>query len=310
MIATITLNPCLDKYISVAHLDLNETNRSQAVIQYAGGKGLDVSRAVHEMGGETMAFGFAGGHEGVTLTTLMAREEVPYTFIPINDETRSCYIINVTDSSQQIRINTPGPGISVTEVLELVRRVWQLVPAPDILVCGGSVPPSLPADIYAIIIKQAHIQGIKIILDSSGVFLKEGIRARPLLIKPNVREAEELLGRPVESEKDILGAAKEIAGMGVEIAVISRGKDGVVAASQTETILAVPPIVTAVSTVGAGDSTVAGLAIALERKESLAYACKLAVAMGTAAVLTSDTTLARREDVQKILPLVRVETMA
>lgn len=310
MIATITLNPCLDKYISVTHLEINETNRSRPVTQYAGGKGLDVSRAVHEMGGETVAFGFAGGHEGITLTTLMAREEVPYTFIPINDETRSCYIINVADPSQQIRINTPGPDISMTEVTELIKRVWELSPAPDILVCGGSVPPGLPVDIYAIITKQAWGQGIKTILDSSGIFLKEGIKAGPWLVKPNIREAEELLGRRLRTEKDILAAAREIAGMGISIAVISMGKDGLVAASQTEVVKAVPPVVTAVSTVGAGDSTVAGLAIALERKESLLDACKLAVAMGTAAVLTSGTTLARRGVVEKILPKVKAEKLA
>ena len=310
MIATITLNPCLDKYISVAHLEMNETTRSQAISQYAGGKGLDVSRAVHEMGGETMAFGFAGGNEGITLTTLLAKEGVPFTFVPINDETRSCYIINQTESAQQIRISTPGPSVSVEEVNELVKRVWALRPAPDILVCGGSVPPGLPADIYAIIIRRAREHGIKTILDSSGIYLKEGIKASPFVIKPNAREAEELLGRHLASEKDMVHAAKEMVRMGVEIAVISLGKDGLVAADRHESVKAVPPAVTAVSTVGAGDSTVAGLAIALGGEETLIHACRLAVAMGTAAVLTPGTTLARRADVERILPLVRTEKLS
>ena len=309
MIATITLNPCLDKYISVSHLEMNETNRSQAVIQYAGGKGLDVSRAVHEMRGETMAFGFAGGNEGITLTTLLAQEGVPFSFIPINEETRSCYIINETDSAQQMRISTPGPGISMQEVNNLTRAVWEVQPSPKLLVCGGSVPPGLPANVYAIIIRKARRHGIKTILDSSGIYLKEGIKARPFLIKPNVREAEELLGRTLASEKDIADATREMVNMGVEIAVISRGKDGLVATDRHETIKAVPPTVTAVSTVGAGDSAVAGLAIALEGEETLIHACRLAVAMGTAAVLTPGTTLARRADVERILPQVRTEKL-
>jgi 6-phosphofructokinase 2 len=310
MIATITLNPCLDKYISVAHLEVNETNRSQAVKQYSGGKGLDVSRAVHEMRGETMAFGFAGGNEGVTLTTLMEQEGVPFSFIPINEETRSCYIIDETESAQQIRISTPGPGISTEEVNILLRLVWNMQPLPELLACGGSVPPGLPADIYAGIVRQAREHGIKTILDSSGIYLKEGVRANPFLIKPNRREAEELLGKTLPTEKDVLDAATEIVRMGVEIAVISLGKDGLVAASRTELLKAVPPTVTAVSTVGAGDSTVAGLAIALEDKETLADACRLAVAMGTAAVLTPGTTLARCADVERILPLVRIEKLS
>jgi 6-phosphofructokinase 2 len=261
------------------------------------------------MGGETMAFGFAGGNEGVILTTLLAKEGVPFTFVPINDETRSCYIISETDSSQQIRISTPGPRASAEEVNQLVERVWALRPAPDILVCGGSVPPGLPADIYAVIIRQAHEHGIKTILDSSGIYLKEGIIARPFLIKPNVREAEELLGRPLTSEKEMVDAARELVRQGVEIAVISRGKDGLVAADRLKSVKAVPPAVTALSTVGAGDSTVAGLAIAFEGEETLIHACRLAVAMGTAAVLTPGTTLARRADIERILPLVRAERL-
>jgi len=146
-------------------------------------------------------------------------------------------------------------------------------PAPKLLVCGGSVPPGLPADVYAVIIRKARRHSIKTILDSSGIYLKEGIKARPFLIKPNEREAEELLGRPLASEKDMVDAVNKVVRMGVEIAVISLGKDGLIAADKYETIKAIPPPVTAVSTVGAGDSAVAGLAIALEGGESLIHTC-------------------------------------
>lgn len=171
------------------------------------------------------------------------------------------------------------------------------------------MPPGLPADIYAVIIHQAREHHIKIILDSSGIYLKEGIKARPFVIKPNVHEAEELLGRSLAFEKDIVDAAQELVRAEVDIAVISRGKDGLVAADRSETVKATPPTVMAVSTVGAGDSTVAGLAIALEGEESLIHTCRLAVAMGTAAVLALGTTLARRADVERILPLVRTEKL-
>jgi 6-phosphofructokinase 2 len=310
MIATITLNPCLDKYISVVRLEMNETNRSQPITQYAGGKGLDVSRAVHEMGGETMAFGFAGGSDGGVLTALLGKERVPFSFVSVGDQTRSCYIISETESGRQTRINTPGPRVSTAELTELVKRVWGMLTVPDILVCGGSVPPGLPSDTYAVIINEARNHGTKTILDSSGDYLKEGIKASPFLIKPNEREAEELLGRPLTTEKDMADAAREMVRMGAEIAVISLGRDGLVAADRYETVKAVPPAVTAVSTVGAGDSAVAGFAIALEGQESLIHACRLAVAMGTAAVLTPDTTLARRGDVERILAMVRTEKLS
>jgi len=310
MIATITLNPCLDKYITVARLEMNETNRSQQIRQYAGGKGLDVSRAIHEMGGETMAYGFAGGNEGNVLTRLLAQEGVPFNFIPIEDETRSCYIINESESARQTRISTPGPGVRVEKVNELMQKVWGMRPSPSLLVCGGSVPPSLPQNIYASIISQAREHGIKTILDSSGEYFKEGIKAKPYLIKPNVREAEDLLGVTLKSDGDIVKAVEEMVGMGIAIAIISRGKDGLIAASQTEVIKAVPPVVAVASTVGAGDSTVAGLALKLSAGVTLHEACRLATAMGTAAVLSPGTALARRADVKRLLPEIKIENLS
>ncbi len=306
MIVTITLNPCVDKYITVAHLEMDETNRSQQVRQYAGGKGLDVSRAIHEMGGTTMAYGFAGGNEGVILTTLLKQEGVPFYFIPIIDETRSCYIINQLESARQLRISTPGPVISRKEVNNLTEIVWQTQPPPSMLVCGGSAPPGLPDNIYASIIRKARRHGIKTMLDSSGASLREGIKAKPFLVKPNRKEAEELLGKFLTTTAEITDAAVEIVRMGAEIAVISMGKKGLIAADKTEIIRAVPPEVTPVSSVGAGDSTVAGFAISLSRGEGLLQACRLATAMGTAAVLTPGTMLARRVDAAKIMPLVSV----
>jgi 6-phosphofructokinase 2 len=310
LIATLTLNPCLDNYISVKHLEQNETNRSQPVKQYAGGKGLDVSRAIHEMGGATMAFGFAGGVEGITLTTMLGREGVPFSFLPINEATRSCFIIDESEPVRQLRISTPGPGITMKEVDDLMSAVWGARPAPEILVCGGSVPPGLPDDAYAAIITKAKKRGIKTILDSSGAFLKEGVKAGPYMIKPNRREAEELLGRPLPLDRDVVEAAQEIVDMGIEIAVISLGRDGLIASSAGEVIKAVPPRVTVASTVGAGDSTVAGCALALLQGKTLAEVCRLAVAMGTAAVLSPGTALARRSDVEMLLPQIKVRRLS
>lgn len=306
MIATITLNPCLDKYITVDHLVMDETNRSRQVRQYAGGKGLDVSRAVHEMGEETIAYSFAGGNEGVTLKALLQQEGVPFSFIPIKEETRSCYIINEMEPARQLRISTPGPVISRKEVNALTTLVWNAHPPPVMLACGGSAPPGLPDNIYASIIRKAQSHGIKTMLDSSGAFLKEGIKARPFFIKPNRKEAEELLGKPLNTSQAVTDAAIELLGRGIEVAVISMGAKGLIAADKSEIIRAIPPKVTPVSSVGAGDSTVAGFAISLSRGESLLQACRLATAMGTAAVLTPGTLLACRHDVEKLMPLISV----
>jgi len=149
--------------------------------------------------------------------------------------------------------------------------------------------------------------GVRAILDSEGQWLAEGIKARPYLVKPNVREAEGLLGRALPDEDAIIKGALDIVDMGVEVAVISRGKDGIIAATSQEVIKAVPPQVKVKSAVGAGDCTIAGLALKLANEEPLFKACRLAVALGTAAVLTPGTELARRADVEELLPQVKVK---
>jgi 6-phosphofructokinase 2 len=153
---------------------------------------------------------------------------------------------------------------------------------------------------------EAKTFGVRTILDSEGQWLAEGIKAKPYLIKPNVTEAEGLLGRELPDEDAIIKGALDIVDMGVEIAVISRGEEGIIAATDKEVLKAVPPEVKVKSAVGAGDCTIAGLALKLANEESLSKACRLAVALGTAAVLTPGTELARRADVVELLPQVKV----
>jgi 6-phosphofructokinase 2 len=183
-------------------------------------------------------------------------------------------------------------------------------PSPDLIVAGGSLPPGIPSDVYYTIIMEAKTFGVRTILDSDGQWLAEGIKAKPYLIKPNVRETEELLNRQLRTEEAIIKAGLDLVKVGIEIAVISRGTDGIIATSKKEILKAVPPPVKVKSAVGAGDCTIAGLALKLAHEEPLAEACRLAVAMGTAAVLTPGTELAHREDVERLLPKIKVENLS
>ena len=306
MIATITLNPCLDEHINVHGLVVEETNRWSKLYRYAGGKGIDVSRAIHEMGGTTMAYGFIGGSDGRAVEILLDEEGVPFSFTPIEQETRTNIIITDSKTSKQTIINAPGPHISNKELQRLERKMRQIYPRPDLLVAGGSLPPGVPANIYYDLILEAKGSGVRTILDSAGQWLEEGIKAKPYLIKPNVFEAEELLKTELPTEEAIIEAALNLVAMGIKIAVISRGKDGVIAATKGSVFKAVPPPVKVRSAVGAGDCTIAGLALKLAWGESLIEACRLAVAMGTAAVLTPGTELCHRADVEKLLPQINV----
>jgi 6-phosphofructokinase 2 len=307
MIVTITLNPSLDQHITVDGLVVDGTNRWSRLYRYAGGKGIDVSRAIYEMGGRTVAYGFIGGTIGRAVEILLDKEGVPFSFTPIQRETRTNFIITDTKSSQQTRIDAPGPHISKGEWERFRRKMLRIRPSPDLIVAGGSVPPGIPNDVYYTIIMEAKDFGVRTILDSDGQWLAEGVKAKPYLIKPNVQEAEELLNRELPTEEAITKAALDIVDMGVEIAVISRGKDGIIAATKKEVLKAVSPPVKVRSAVGAGDCTIAGLALKLANREPLAEACRLAVAMGTAAVLTPGTELARKAYVENLLPQIKVE---
>ncbi len=308
MITTVTLNPSLDRTITVHGLRVDESNRWTGLRHYAGGKGIDVSRAIHEMGEQTVAYGFIGGHEGRAVEILLDEEGVPFSFTPIEQETRTNFIISDSKASQQTMINAPGPHISKRELERFLKKLRE-IPPPDLMVASGSVPPGVPVDIYSAIILGARESKVRTILDTVGQWLAAGIKVKPYLIKPNVHEAEELLKTELPTEEAIVEAALNLVETGIAVVVISRGKDGIIAATKGEVLKAVPPLLKVRSAVGAGDCTVAGFALKLAKGESLIEACRLAVAMGAATVLTPGTELCHRADVERLLPQVEVYKM-
>ena len=310
MIATVTLNPSLDKTVTVEGLVVDEANRWTSLRRDAGGKGINVSRVIHELGGETVAYGFIGGFDGEILKHLLEQQCVPFDFTPVKGDIRSNFIITNLKTHRQTRIDAPGPYISKGEMEDLVLKVMNIKPKPEFLVFAGSVPPGVPDDIYNTLIEEARKRGVKTLLDSDDEWLAEGVRATPDVIKPNIHEAEELLGVKLKQEVEIVQAAQNLAAQGIGVVAISRGKDGLIVVSGGKVLRVIPPKVEISSTVGAGDSAVAGLVLKLSQGNEIEEACRLAVAAGTAATLTPGTELCRREDVERILPLVKVEQIS
>ncbi len=310
MIATLTLNPCLDEYIIVDGLLVDETNRWTRRIQYAGGKAIDVARAIKEMDGVTIAYGFIGGDTGRRVEILLDEEGVFCSFTPIKHETRTNFIIVDRQTKYQTLIGAPGPRVSKKELERLCKKLSGIRPNPDMLVIGGSAPPGSPEDIYYHIVTDAKNRGIKTVLDVADHWLTEGIKAKPYMIKPNVHEAEKLLDRELLDEKSVIDAAIELVDKGIEVALISRGSEGLIAASKDHVYKVIPPKVKVNSAVGAGDCTVAGFALRLSRNEPLIEACRLGGAMGAAAVMTPGTELCRRTDVEKLLNEVKIEEVS
>lgn len=309
MIATVTLNPALDQHVEVDNLVLDDTNRWVSFKRQPGGKGINVSRVLRELGGETVAYSFIGGHAGDDIERLLKEEGVHTDFTRIKTEIRSNFIITDLKTHRQTRISAPGPRVTPGEFKKLLDRITGIKPRPQYIIFAGSVPPGVPYYIYRELIDRMKVLGIRTVLDAADMWLIEGIHARPDIIKPNVREAQTLLGVELKTEEDIICAVKTIVGMGVGIAAISRGPDGMIIADGNVILKVVPPQVEVMSTVGAGDSTVAGLVFKLSEGGSLEEASRLAVAAGTAATLTPGTELCHKEDVERLLPLVKVEKM-
>jgi 6-phosphofructokinase 2 len=309
MIATVTLNPSLDKTVTVDRLVLDEANRWTSLRRDAGGKGINVSRVLHELKCDTTAYGFNGGLDGEVLSQLLRKQGVPFDFTHIDGEIRSNLIITIMETRRQTRIDAPGPSVSKEELESLVEKLDSIKPKPDFLVFAGSVPPGVPKTIYHRLITMAKQNGIKTVLDCDGEWLEEGIKAVPHIIKPNVHEAQQLLGTELTDEASIIEAVGQFISRGIEIVVVSRGKDGLIISDGVETLKVTSPPVEVSSTVGAGDSAIAGLLLKLSKGEGLEEAARLAVAAGTSTALTPGTELCHREDVEKLLPMVEVKVI-
>jgi 1-phosphofructokinase family hexose kinase len=308
MIITVTANPAVDQTMLLREeFSVGSVNRAQAVHLDPAGKGINVSRVAHRLGWDTVAFGFLGGETGLIVETALDAEGVPHRFVPVPGRTR----VNITLREEDGRatcIYGPGPPVTARHLDELVDLVGASKDA-SVLVLAGSLPPGAPDDWYARVLSQARSRVMTTVLDAHGVALKRGIESAPGIIKPNVSEAEELLGRTLRDSAQVEVAARELAKRSGGTVIISMGAAGAVCVQGTRSWLLVPPPVVTRSTVGSGDSFVAGLAVALARGDDLIEGLRLGTACGAATAASDGTTLASAEAVMELLPQVRIEAI-
>jgi len=309
MIYTITLNPALDHFLDVERLRVDDANRVRSECLYAGGKGIDVSRAIRRLGGDSMALGFIGGHNGRVMVEMLKEEGVTTYFTPIAQETRRDIVVCTTTGARQTMLNARGPVISADEWKAFLVHLDLLDLRDAYVVVGGSLPRGLPVNAYEQIVRLAQGRGAKAVLDADGPCFKAGLRARPFAIKPNVKELGRLTGRLLRTERQILAAATALNRGGVDVVIVSRGRRGLLVVSRSGSYRAVPPPVRVKSTVGAGDSTVAGFVFHHAAGKSLEDCVRFATAAGTAATLAPGNQLCRPSDVQRLAPRVKVEKL-
>ncbi len=298
MIYTVTFNPALDYVIHVDQLELGETNRCSREELYFGGKGVNVSLVLKELGKENTALGFIAGFTGDALAQNLQEQGIRADFIRLKEGLTR---INVKmKGAQETEINAQGPAIDAEAIAALFEKLDALAEG-DTLVLAGSIPSTLPADIYEQILARLQGKGVRFVVDATGKLLMNVLKYHPFLIKPNHRELEELVGRPLNGSAEIAEGAKELQALGARNVLISRGKDGALLLDETGAVSEMSALPgKAINTVGSGDSMVAGFIAGCE--VSYEYALKLGSVCGGATAFRKD--LAKKEDIEKLLATV------
>lgn len=305
MIKTVTLNPAVDKTIEIDNFTIGAVNRVSSIRLDAGGKGINVSKIIKTLGGKSKALGVLAGRSGKYIKDYLDLSGIENDFVFISGETRTNLKVVDKLGHTNTDINEPGLDIPTKDMELLENKIFPDLGEDSILVLSGSVPHNVPSDIYGRWIQKAKSLGARTILDADGDLLKEGIKAGPYLIKPNIHELERLLGRELKTMKEIADAALNLINTDIEIVVVSLGGDGAIFVKKESTVFAEGIKVDVKSTVGAGDSMVAALSFAIDRGYPFEKAVTLSVASGTASVTMSGTQPPEIDDILEFEKQVR-----
>ncbi len=318
MIVTVTLNAALDRTLVAPGFEPGQSRTADRALLLGGGKGLNVTRALHALDCEVLALGMAGGTTGAMIRRGLDEEGIPHDLTPIRGESRTCTAIIDPACGVTTEINEPGPTLEEFELATFFERFDRALARARLIVLSGSLPGGVSDDVYATLIGVARRFEIPCLLDSRGAALREGLQAQPLLVKPNLREAVELLGEEIDPTDHSLFYRID-----ASISVITLGEKGAVLHSPIGSWLATPPAIKPVDAVGSGDCFVAGLCAALiqapgnqsilqlvDKPEMLETALRLATATATANTLTIGAGRFLEKDVLRLREEVRIQQIA
>ena len=298
MIYTVTFNPSLDYVVQVDDFVVGEINRTRAESIYPGGKGINVSLVLQNLGLPSVALGFTAGFSGAEIERLLQEAGCKCDFIAAKEGYSR--INTKIISGAETALNGQGPQLSEAELAALFNKL-RLLTQDDVLVLAGSIPASLPDNIYEQILELLQPVGTRVVVDATGDLLLKVLKYRPFLIKPNHEELGEFFGRgPLLTEEEILAAAQKLQQQGARNVLVSRGANGALLLDENGKMhKQASPKGTLVNSVGAGDSMVAGFLAGYLQTQNYEVALRLGVAAGSASAFKE--WLATREDVEKIL---------
>ena len=304
MIYTVTFNPAIDYIVHTGTMQVGQVNRSQGEELYFGGKGINVSFVLHELGLPSKALGFVAGFTGAAIEAGIQEQGIATDFVHLDSGFSR---INVKiKSGEETELNGQGPNISEAAVAELFEKLNQLQDG-DILILAGSIPNTMPADSYEKILAHLSDKNIKVVVDATKDLLLKVLPYHPFLIKPNNHELGELFGVTLHSIEEIATYAKKLQEMGAQNVLISMAGDGALLIDETgkQHVCGVCKG-TVKNSVGAGDSMVAALAYCESQKRSALDACRLAVAFGSASVTMGGTQVPPLDTVNSLYGQVKI----
>ena len=300
MVYTITLNPALDYVMKVGKLRYDDINRSKSEEIYYGGKGINVSVILTRLGVHNKALGFVAGFTGRKLEQMLVDEGIDCDFNRLsNGQTR----INVKiKADTELDVNASGPDISEEDIKDLMDKLDD-IGENDYLVLAGSIPSTLPDDIYERILSRLQSRGVNFIVDATGDLLKKALPYKPFLVKPNHHELGDLFGVETKTEEDIVKYARKVQEMGARNVLVSRAKDGATLIDENAKVTTFANVDgELVNSVGCGDSMVAGFVAGYINKKDYSYALKLGAACGNATAFSEE--LATADEIKKVFEIM------
>lgn len=309
MIYTLTLNPAVDRELTVPAIEFDSVLRAnESRIDY-GGKGFNVSRLLKGMNEPSTAVGFLGGNAGELLEKGLKSLGIDTNFVWVTEETRTNVSIVTQSHDHYIKVNEKGPLVDESKQKELLDTIDALAQSGDWWVLAGSLPPGVTNEFYARVIQILNKQDARAILDTSGESLKLGCAEKPYLVKPNAEEIHAITGLPVDSPAEIAVAATEVRRMGAQNVVVSMGKAGALLHTTEETWLIHTPMIQEKNPIGAGDSMVGGLVWALAQGFGLKDALSWGVASGAATASLPGTEVGTRPLIEELFSQVQFERL-
>lgn len=321
-ILTLTLNPALDVSTAIDRVEPTHKMRCGAPTQHPGGGGVNVARVLHRLGADVTAIYPAGGATGATLTSLLQAEGVPAQVVPIAGETRESFSVHEASTGQDWRFVLPGPALSDAELKACQRALLAALDEATAtqggrsggsawVIASGGLPPGVSETCYADLAREVRARGARFVIDTNGAALTQALAAGVDVFKPSLRELRQLTGQALPDEASQVAAARSLidAGQAGTVA-LSLGELGAILVTAEGVWRAAALDVPVASTIGAGDSFVAGLVFGLSQGQPADQAFAQALATSAAALLSRGTALAEEADIARLLPQVRVTAIA